>query len=157
VSLVQERPKLNLPHKPFPIYRKTKLPCRATTLQPTPRMVMRRCSNTSTPGNRYSRVRRNEKPLGRCALNRPLPSDKADLRMTRLLVVERIRIVSNVDQTCVVWSRRWIRVAIVIRFFFFIIDRILNNILRSSSVFWLLTVDNCSSLSSHSQNYAISL
>jgi len=99
VSLVQERPRLNLLQLPSPIYRKTRSPRRATTPQPTPRMVMRRYSSTSTPGNQYSRVPRNEKPLGKCGFNVLLPTDKEDFRITRLPVAERIRILSSVDQT----------------------------------------------------------
>ena len=118
------------------MYRKTKLARRTATLLPTPRMVVRRCSDTSTTGNRYFRVDRNEKPLGRCGLNVLLPTEKANLRITRQRVAERIRIVSSVVQTYTAWSRRWMRDEMV----YSKVDRILNNILRSSSVFWLLTV-----------------
>jgi len=153
-TISQESPKSNRLQFLSPRYRKIKYPRRATTLRPTPRMVMRWCSSTSIPGSRYPRVCRNEKQLGRCGLYMLLPTEKDILQLIRQLVEEHIRVVSNVDQTYVAWSRRWIRVEIVN---LFLIDRILNNILRSSSVFRLLTVDCCLSLSSHCQSNAISL
>jgi hypothetical protein len=58
-SRVQEWPKSHLLNCPLLIYRKTKLPRRVATLWPTPRMVVHRCSDTSTPGNQYSRVNKN--------------------------------------------------------------------------------------------------
>ena len=77
----------------------TRLPRRIATLLPTPRMVVHRCSDTSTPGSRYSRVDRNEKPLGMCGLNVLLPTEKANRQITQQFVAERIRIVSSVIQT----------------------------------------------------------
>ena len=116
VPLVQELPKLNLLQLPSPIYRKIKLSLRATTLRPTPRMVTRQCSDTSTPGNQYSRVRKNKKPLGRCGLNVLLPTDTVDFGMTWQPVAEHIRILSSIDQIYVAWSRRCMRVEMVIKF-----------------------------------------
>jgi len=98
-SLVEERPESN--HLQFlsPIYWKIKLPLRATTLLPTPRMAMRQCSSTSIPGSRYSRVDKNGTPLGKCGLIVLLPIDRANRRITRQPSGERIRIVSSVSQT----------------------------------------------------------
>ena len=98
LSLVQERPKLNRHKFPSPIYWKTKLPRPATTLPQTPRMVTWSYADTSTPGSRYSRVDRNEKPLSRCGLNSLLPIEKVSLQMTLQSSAERIQIVSIVDR-----------------------------------------------------------
>jgi hypothetical protein len=78
---------------------KTILPLQVATPLPTPRMVVCRCSNTLTPGNRYSRDDRNEQPIGRCGLIVLLPTEKTNRRMTRQPSGERIRIVSNVVLT----------------------------------------------------------
>jgi hypothetical protein len=98
-SLVQERPKSNLLQLPSPLYRKTTLPRCAVTRRPTPRMMKCRCSSTSTPDSRYSRVDKNEKPLGRFVLNALWPSERVDLRITLQPVIDRIQIVSIVSQT----------------------------------------------------------
>jgi len=94
---------------------------------------MHRCSSTSTPCSWYPRVHTNEKQLGRCRLNVLQPVERVTLRIIRQPVAEGIWIVSSVGQTYITWSRRWMRVVMVT-----VIDTILNNILRSSSV---LSVD----------------
>jgi hypothetical protein len=95
-SLDQERPKSKHRHCPSPIYRKTELPRHIATLLPTPQMEVHQCSDTSALGNRYSRVDRNEIPLGRCGLGVFLPIEKANRRITLQSVVVRIRIGSSV-------------------------------------------------------------
>ena len=78
---------------------------RTTTLPTTPSMVMQKCSNISAPGNRYSRVRKNVKPLGRCELNSALPNWSEGCRNVRQLVAVRTQIVS----ICVQDSRHTMR------------------------------------------------
>jgi len=103
---MQERAKSNLLHSLSPSSWKIKLSLRATTPRPTPRMVMRQCSDTSTPGDQYSLTRRNVKRLGKCGLNQLQPTEKVVLRITRRLVAERIRIVSVDVQIYVAWLWR---------------------------------------------------
>jgi len=100
-SLVHERPKLNRLQFPLLIYRKIKLPLHATTPRPTTRMVTLRCSSTSTPGSRYSRVDKIGTPLGKCGLNVLLPTERVDRRIIRQPVEEHIRIVSSISQSYV--------------------------------------------------------
>jgi hypothetical protein len=52
-----------------------------------------------------------------CGLDVHRPTEKLILRITRQLAAELIWIVSSVDQTYVAWSRRWIRVEILVWFF----------------------------------------
>jgi hypothetical protein len=98
-----------------PIWRYIRFPHRATTLLPTPHMVVRWCSSTATPGSQYSRFERKVKPLSRCGINVLLPTEKADLRMIRHPSGDHIRIVSSVVQKYVAWSCRWIRDEIIAR------------------------------------------
>jgi len=96
-------------------------------------MVTDRCEDISAPGNRYPRVRKNVIPLGKCGLNVALPNRREDCRMTRQLVESRTRIVCTCVQAYNAMSRvdnrSWEEILNRV------IDRILNNILRSSSVF----------------------
>ena len=96
-------------------------------------MVPRRCSSISAPGIQYLRVRRDEKPLFRCGLNDALPNCKEDCRNSRQHVAVHTRTVLTSDQAYQAWSRRWIMEAIF-ECVIWIIERILNNIVRLSSV-----------------------
>jgi len=96
-------------------------------------MVARRCSSISAPGSHYLRVRRNDKPLGRCGLNDALPNCIENCQKSRQLGAVRTRTVLTCDQAYKAWSQRWITEAIF-ESVICIIDRILNNSLRLSSV-----------------------
>jgi len=56
------------------------------TLRSIPRTVVRRCSDISPAGIRYSRTCRKEKPPGRCGLNSAYQIEKEHCRKTRLCV-----------------------------------------------------------------------
>jgi len=100
---------------------------------------MRWCSVISEPGSRYLRVCRNEKPPCNYGLNAALRHCAEDCRKSWQLVAVRTQIRCICVNAYKSWSRRWIRVVKVI--VNVLIKRILDNILRSSSVFWMLTVD----------------
>ena len=64
-------------------------------------MVQRWCSDTVPLGSQYSRVRRDEKPLGKCGLNGFRAAERVTLQIIRLFVEVRILTVSSVNQTYV--------------------------------------------------------
>jgi len=101
-------------------------------------MVVHWYSDLIVPGSQYSHIYRKQKPPGRCRLNGALPNNIDDCRKTRLSDAVRTWQVCKVVQTYKAQSCIFMREVIVQS-----IDRICNNILRLSSVFWLLTVDSC--------------
>jgi len=118
-TILQEIPKSKLVQRPCPIYRKIKLPCRATTVWPTPPMVMGRCSNLSTLDCWYSQVLRNEVPLSRCGLNGPRSAERVTLPITRQFVAVRSWPGSTLDLTYIASSWRCITEVILVECFWY--------------------------------------
>jgi len=63
---------------PSPMYMNTKLPHQTTTPRKIPWTVICLCLDIVAPGIRYSRVRRNKKPHGKCGVNAALLIRKVD-------------------------------------------------------------------------------
>jgi hypothetical protein len=101
---------------------------RINTPSNIPQRVKRQCWDIASPGSRYSRIDRHKKPQRGCGLHGARTIQKESCRNSQQPAALRTRLVNMNVQEYMVQSRvcmkEWI-----------LKDRILNNILRSSSVF----------------------
>jgi hypothetical protein len=102
-----------------------------TSPRNTPRMVTHQCSDIRAPFNRDSQVRKNIKPPGKCGLNGPLQMETEACQKTlQPIAVHTLQVYNDVESDKA--QSRVFMVKVIIKD---LLNRIVNNILRSSSVF----------------------